>query len=319
MTNYDRPLEFGVSLAPSASELDVIFPAVEAADNGLDLLGVQDHPYQRRFVDTMVLLAAITQRTERLRVFPDVACLPLRPPAILANEAASIDIMSGGRFELGLGAGAFWDAIAGMGGPRRSPGEALAALEEAVEVIRLMWSGDRGLRYEGDHYSISGIHSGPVPAHDIEIWFGVYGPRACHLLGRVADGWIPSLGRSSLEELDSRHEIIDEAAVEAGRDPAAIRRLLNIGGAITNGPTGGSLNGPPDQWVEKMTDLTRNHGFDTYIFWPEDDPLDQIPRFVEVANQVRESVGDLSGRRTDTAANPGGPDPGRDGTATQPR
>lgn len=290
MTDYDRPLEFGVSLAPSASELEVIFPATEAADQGLDFIGVQDHPYQRRFVDTMVLLQAIAVRTERLRVFPDVACLPLRPPAILANQAASIDIMSGGRFELGLGAGAFWDAIEGMGGPRRSPGEALTALEEAVDVIRLMWSGDRGLRYEGEHYSISGIHSGPVPAHEIEIWFGVYGPKACQLLGRVADGWIPSLGRSSLEELDSRHEVIDEAAIEAGRDPAAIRRLLNIGGTITNGPSDGSLNGPRDQWVEKLTDLTRNHGFDTYIFWPEDDPLDQIPRFVEVADQVRESV-----------------------------
>lgn len=290
MTDYGRPLEFGVSLAPSASELEVIFAAAEAADRGLDLIGVQDHPYQRRFVDTMVLLAAITQRTGTLRVFPDVACLPLRPPAILANEAASIDIMSGGRFELGLGAGAFWDAIEGMGGPRRSPGEALAALEEAVDVIRLMWSGDRGLRYEGKHYSISGVHSGPVPLHDMEIWFGVYGPKACRLLGRVADGWIPSLGRSSLEEIDSRHEVIDEAATEAGRDPTAIRRLLNIGGTITNGSSDGSLNGPQDQWVEKLTDLTRNHGFDTYIFWPEDDPLDQIPRFVEVANQVRDTV-----------------------------
>lgn len=290
MTDYGRPLEFGVSLAPSASELEVIFAAAGAADRRLDFIGVQDHPYQRRFVDTLVLLAAITQRTETLRVFPDVACLPLRPPAVLANEAASIDIMSEGRFELGLGAGAFWDAIAGMGGPRRSPGEALAALEEAVSVIHLMWSGDRGLRYEGEHYSISGIHSGPLPAHDIEIWFGVYGPRACELLGRVADGWIPSLGRSSLEELDSRHEIIDRAATEAGRDPAAIRRLVNIGGTITAGPGDGSLTGPPDQWVDKLTDLTRNHGFDTYIFWPEDDPLDQIPRFVEVADRVRETV-----------------------------
>ena len=290
MTDYDRPLEFGLSLAPSASDLEVIFAAAETADRGLDLIGVQDHPYQRRFVDTMVLLQAIAGRTEKLRVFPDVACLPLRPPALLANEAASIDILSGGRFELGLGAGAFWDAIEGMGGPRRSPGEALAALEEAVAVIRLMWSGDRGLRYQGEHYSISGIHSGPVPVHDIEIWFGVYGPKACQLLGRVADGWVPSLGRSSLEELDSRHEVIDEAATEAGRDPNAIRRMLNIGGTITNGPSDGSLNGPPDQWVEKLTDLTRNHGFDTYIFWPEDDPLDQIPRFVAVADRVRETV-----------------------------
>lgn len=290
MADYGRPLEFGVSLAPAASELKVIMDTVDTADRSLDLVGVQDHPYQRRFLDTMQLLSALAERTDRLRVFPDVACLPLRPPAMLANEAATIDIMSGGRFELGLGAGAFWDAIVGMGGPRRSPGEALAALEEAVAVVRLMWSGERGLRYEGDHYSIAGIHSGPVPVHDIEIWFGVYGPRACHLLGRVADGWIPSLGRTPLAELDSRHRIIDESAEEAGRAPSAIRRLVNIGGALTDGATEGPWQGPADQWVDQLTDLAMNHGFDTFIFWPEMDPVDQIHRFEVVARQVREAV-----------------------------
>lgn len=292
MTDYGRPLEFGVSLAPTASDLEVIFAATDAADRGLDLIGVQDHPYQRRFLDTMMLLDAMAARTRNVRVFPDVACLPLRPPAMLANEAASIDIMSNGRFELGLGAGAFWDAIAGMGGPRRSPRAALAALEEAVTIIRLLWSGERGLRYAGDHYSIAGIHSGPVPVHNIEIWFGVYGPQACRLLGRVADGWIPSLGRISLEELDSRMSLIDEAAVEEGRDPSEIRRMVNVGGTITDRASHGRFNGPEQQWVEELTDLTRNHGFDTYVFWPEDDPVAQIQRFAEVAEAVRASVAD---------------------------
>lgn len=290
MADYGRDLEFGVSLAPAASELKVILDTMSTADKVLDLVGIQDHPYQRRFLDTLQLLGAVTERTDRLRVFPDVACLPLRPPAMLAGQAASIDIMSGGRFELGLGAGAFWDAIVGMGGPRRSPGEALAALEEAVAVIRLLWSGERGLRFSGDHYSIAGIHSGPVPVHDIEIWFGVYGPRACQLLGRVADGWIPSLGRSSLAELDSRHRMIDESASEAGRDPASIRRLVNIGGAITDGANDSAWNGPAGQWVDQLTDLTRNHGFDTFVFWPEDDPVDQVNRFHEVSVQVKEAV-----------------------------
>lgn len=292
MTDYGRPLEFGVSLAPTASDLEDIFAATDAADRGLDLIGVQDHPYQRRFLDTMMLLEAMAARTRSVRVFPDVACLPLRPPAMLANEAASIDIMSNGRFELGLGAGAFWDAIAGMGGPRRSPRAALAALEEAVTIIRLLWSGERGLRYAGDHYSIAGIHSGPVPVHNIEIWFGVYGPQACRLLGRVADGWIPSLGRISLEELDSRMSLIDEAAAEEGRDPSEIRRMVNVGGTITDRASHGRFNGPEQQWVEELTDLTRNHGFDTYVFWPEDDPVAQIQRFAEVAEAVRASVAD---------------------------
>ena len=290
MPDYGRPLEFGISLAPNASDLASILRTANEADRELDLIGIQDHPYQRRFLDTTTLLATLAATTARLRVFHDVACLPLRHPAILAKEAASIDVMSGGRFELGLGAGAFWDAIEGMGGPRRSPAEALAALEEAVEVVRLLWSGQRGIRFEGEHYQIEGVHSGPLPVHEIEVWFGVYGPKACELLGRVADGWIPSLGRSTVEELDSRHGLIDASATDSGRDPAHIRRLLNVGGRITDGESEGLLKGPADQWIDQLASLTLEHGFDTYIFWPESDPLDQVRRFVALTERVRSVV-----------------------------
>ena len=136
-----RPL-LGISLAPAAAELPTVMRvALDADRRGLDLFGVQDHPYQRRFLDTWTLLTAVAARTERIRVFPDVANLPLRPPAMLAKAVASLDILSGGRVELGLGAGGFWDAIAAMGGPRRRPGEAVEALEEAMDVLELLWSG----------------------------------------------------------------------------------------------------------------------------------------------------------------------------------
>src|SRR5206468_4596227 len=153
---------------------------------GLDYVAVQDHPYQRRFVDTWTLLSMIAASTTRVGLFPDVADLPLRPPAVLAKAAASLDVLSGGRFELGLGAGGFWDAIEAYGGPRRTPAEALAALAEAIEVIRLVWSGERNLRFEGAHYRLKGAHSGPVPVHQVGIWLGAYGPRAVQLTGRVA-------------------------------------------------------------------------------------------------------------------------------------
>lgn len=290
MADYGRDLQFGISLAPEASELPTILEAARAADVSLDVIGFQDHPYQRRFLDTSVLLSLVAATTSRLHLFHDVACLPLRPPAMLAKEAASIDVASGGRFELGLGAGAFWDAIVGMGGTRLSPGQSLAALEEAVEVIRLMWSGERGLRYEGEHYDLGGIHSGPVPAHDIEIWFGVYGPKACALLGRVADGWLPSLGRMAPADLARRHEVIDEAAIAAGRDPESIRRLLNVGGTITDRDSEGHLTGPPSQWVDQLSELALVHGFDTFVFWPSADPVDQTNRFADLVPEVRDRV-----------------------------
>src|SRR5919206_2521372 len=104
-----RRLEFGISVDPSADSVDLALDLGTRADElGLDLLGIQDHPYQRRFLDTWMLMATILARTQRLRVFPDVANLPLRGAAMIAKQAASLDVLSGGRFELGLGAGGVW-------------------------------------------------------------------------------------------------------------------------------------------------------------------------------------------------------------------
>src|ERR1700682_4617195 len=148
--DYGQPVRFGVFLTPDASQPGRALELSGAADElGFDLIGVQDHPYQRRFLDTWTLLTAIAMRTKAVHVFPDVANLPLRPPAILAKAAASLDLLSGGRLELGLGAGGFWEAIEAIGGPVRTPGESVAALEEAIHVIRLMWSGERNVRFEG--------------------------------------------------------------------------------------------------------------------------------------------------------------------------
>ena len=85
----------------------------------------------------------------------------MRPPAVLAKTAASIDRLSGGRFELGLGAGAFWDAIEAYGGQQRGGRESLEALDEAITVIRKVWSGERNLRFSGEHYQLEGAQAGP--------------------------------------------------------------------------------------------------------------------------------------------------------------
>ncbi len=115
MADYGRELEFGASVAPLADPPDFAKRVVVAADRaGLDLVGIQDHPYQRRFLDTWTLISTLVSVTEQVRFFPDVANLPLRPPALLAKAAASLDVLSGGRVEMGLGAGAFWDAVAAM-------------------------------------------------------------------------------------------------------------------------------------------------------------------------------------------------------------
>jgi alkanesulfonate monooxygenase SsuD/methylene tetrahydromethanopterin reductase-like flavin-dependent oxidoreductase (luciferase family) len=286
MTDFGRPLSFGYFLIPDAAD-PLLATAQEAERRGLDYLGIQDHPYQRRFVDTWVLMSMIAARTSRIGIFPDVANLPLRPPAALAKAAASLDVLSGGRFELGLGAGGFWDAIVAYGGPRRTPGESLEALAEAIEVIRKVWSGERNLRFTGRHYHLAGAHSGPVPAHDMGVWLGVYGPRALRLTARAADGWVPSLrDPRAFAEMTAR---LDDAAAEAGRDPGEIRRVLNVNGLITGGPSEGLLRGPVGQWTDELTDLATAYGVDTFVLWA--DGPDQLARFAEeVAPAVRAQV-----------------------------
>ena len=287
MTDHGHNVSFGYFLIPNADD-PLLSTAQEVERLGLDYIGVQDHPYQRRFVETWTLLSMIAAATTRVRLFPDVACLPLRPPAVLAKAAASLDVLSGGRVELGLGAGGFWDAIQGYGGPRRGPAEALAALAEAIQVIRKIWSGERNLRFEGDHYRLAGVHSGPVPAHPIGIWLGVYGPRALRLAGQVADGWVPSLP-DDLETLREMTERLDEGAAEAGREPDEVRRVLNVRGAVTDGASEGMLRGPVAQWVDELTTLVVELGFDTFILWTE--APGQLPRFAEeVAPAVRAQV-----------------------------
>lgn len=289
MPDLGREIQFGYFLVPNATD-PLLTTAAEVERRGLDYLGVQDHPYQRRYVDTWVLLSMIAATTTRVRVFPDVTNLPLRPPAVLAKMAASLDLLSGGRVDLGLGAGAFWDAIAAYGGPRRRPGEALAALAEAIEVIRKVWSGERNLRFDGEYYQLAGAQSGPVPGRQIGIWLGAYGPRALALTGRVADGWVPSL-QGDVSPLVQMAQRLDEAAEVVGRQPSEIRRVLNVNGQITVGPSQGPLQGPVSQWVDELTDLAVGHGFDTFVLWAEGD--DQLARFAEeVAPAVRSQVAD---------------------------
>src|SRR3954454_16805897 len=163
-------VEFGIFPAPDAAEADELLERVIAAEQaGLDLVGIQDHPYQRRFLDSWSLIPFLAARTGRSRFSPAVPTLPLRPPAVMAKAAATIDLLSNGRFELGLGPGAFCEGIGAMGGPVRSGAESVDALEEAIGVIRLMWSEEPSARVDGTHYRLDGVHPGPRPAHDIGI------------------------------------------------------------------------------------------------------------------------------------------------------
>jgi alkanesulfonate monooxygenase SsuD/methylene tetrahydromethanopterin reductase-like flavin-dependent oxidoreductase (luciferase family) len=304
VSDYGRELQFAVNVDPSAAALETGRAIARRADAaGLELVGIQDHPYQHRFLDTWMLMATLLASTERVRLFPNVTSLPLRGAAMIAKQAASLDVLSDGRFELGIGAGGFWDAIAAMGGPRREPRDALEALQDAIQIIRLFWSGQRTISYTGRHYAVKGLHPGPPSKHPIGIWVGGAGPRMLQVIGRDADGWIPSFGYVTPELVPAKQQRIDEAARAAGRSPAEIRRIYNLMGEITEVPTQARLKGPPSHWIEELTGFAVELGFDTFVFWSSEDHLHQLDRFVgEVVPAVREAV---ARERGDSSADAG--------------
>ena len=284
-------VEFGFFAIPLAQRHEHLLAHVRLAEAlGYDLVGIQDHPYQRRFLDTVVLVSWLAAATERIRFFTDVAHLPLRPPAMLAKQAASLDVLSGGRFELGLGAGGFSGASRAMGGSPREGAAALEALDEAMTIIRRFWEASgRGITFDGEHYRLGGVKAGPPPAHNISIWVGGYGPRMLRLIGRSADGWIPSAPYLSRDELLDKQRQVDRAAEESGRAPSDVRRILNVGGQASDDDRV-RLAGPVDDaWADELTRLVEA-GFDAFILWADGDVEAQLRAFSDVASEVRGRV-----------------------------
>jgi alkanesulfonate monooxygenase SsuD/methylene tetrahydromethanopterin reductase-like flavin-dependent oxidoreductase (luciferase family) len=265
MPDYGRPIEFGTFLTPSALDPErTVALALASEAAGLEYATFQDHPYQPRFLDTWTLMSWVGARTSRIRISANVHNLLLRPPAVLARAAASLDLLTGGRVVLGLGAGGFPQAAEAMGAPSRTPAESGDALAEAIAVIRELLDTDAagGVFLDHEHFPIRGAKRGPAPAQrPIPIWLGVLRPKGLRLVGRAADGWLPSFGRleHGAESLDAGHAVIDAAARAAGREPRDIRRLLNVG--------------PQDARPDVLADLATRHGVDTFIVTGDDEAL----------------------------------------------
>lgn len=295
-------LQFGANVDPLADHVEESFSRAQLADSeGLDLISIQDHPYNRRFLEAWTLLTAIGMKTDRVHLMTNVANLPLRPPAMLAKAAATLDALTGGRVELGLGAGAFWEGINAFGGPARSAGEAYAAFEDALHILRGMWdNAGHTFTYAGKVYQVRRAQSGPRPAHRIPIWVGARGPKMLRLAGRMADGILVSSTYESPARLLEINRQIDEGAQEAGRQPSEIRRGYNLMGIVDYGQVGGkpaNLNpgviyGTVRDWVAELMRLYHEYRQDTFIFWPVDvEPMAQLGAFAnEIMPAVREAA-----------------------------
>ncbi len=300
MPDYGHELEFGYFLNPDAKNPEGALDTARFVDElGYDLIGIQDHPYLETHLDAYSLLAMVLAVTERVRVFPDVTNMQMRQAALVAKAAASMDQLSGGRFELGLGGGApaYADKAVAMGASPMSPGDTVDALEETIAVCRALWSGKPDARVTGVFHQLTGIQGGPKPAHDMDIWVGASGPRMLRLIGQAADGWvIPLMQYMPPGTAAEKSLIIDESARANGRDPADIRRLYNCIGGFTEKAKSGmagddtKISGPVDHWVDVLTHQAVDYGFGTFILIGPPNP-EKLKTFIsEVAPRVRERV-----------------------------
>lgn len=269
-------LLFGLSIPADATPgADPVALARRAEDLGFDFVSSSDHPCGRQSsYEAWTMLAWIAASTSRIKVATKVLGVPYRNPAMVAKMAESLDRLSGGRLILGLGGGYSDEEFRAFGLAVPTPAEKVDGLAEAIEVIRGLWSRP-AFTFHGRHHHTSEADLEPKPGHHIPVWLGTFGPKALALTGRLADGWIPSLGYASADELIVMRDRVLAAARAAGRD-GQVTCALNLEVQVDEHPDADPsvVAGPPDAVAERLTGLVRA-GFTAFNFNPAGRPYDE--------------------------------------------
>ncbi|WP_030454572.1 LLM class flavin-dependent oxidoreductase [Herbidospora cretacea] len=292
---------FGIGVSSAApAAMTTLREVVRADADGLDLFSVSDHPYYGDRLDAYAVVGTALGATTRISGLVNVTNLPSRPAPMLARTVTSLSALTGGRIVLGMGAGGLWDDIARLGGPRRSPGEAVRALAEAITLIRALSGGGDRVTFDGEFYQVADL--APAEAPTPPIWTGSGAPRSLAVTGRLADGWIPGHAADWLSErFRTSRPLIDEAATAAGRSPADVATVYNLPGRITPEPLdavrddeGRWIGGSPAQWAEELTGAVLDHGAGGFVYFPPGGPPGEPMRrrwAEEVVPRVRAALG----------------------------
>ena len=185
-------------------------PAVHAGWNG---------PYDidTTFHEPFVMFGYLAAATTTLEFVTGIIILPQRQTALVAKQAAEVDLLSQGRFRLGVGIG--WNAVEyeALGENFKTRG---ARSEEQIDLMRRLWT-ERSVTFDGKFDTVTGAGIAPLPVQrPIPVWIGSASARGYERIGRIADGWFPMTGPGP--KLDDARAIVRDAAVAAGRDPGAI-------------------------------------------------------------------------------------------------
>jgi alkanesulfonate monooxygenase SsuD/methylene tetrahydromethanopterin reductase-like flavin-dependent oxidoreductase (luciferase family) len=239
-----------------------------------------DGPY----FEAWTLLAALAARTERIRVGVLVSCNTFRHPVLLTKEAVTVDHISNGRLELGLGAGWYEPEHTTFGIDFGETRERVARFREAVEIIDRLFNSDPA-NYEGRYYTLrnASLKPGPVQLPRPRLTLGAHGPRMLRTVARHADAWS---SHGTVEEIGARNQILDEACAEVGRDPDQISRGLYYWVPRSDADPWASLDAFQDV-VGRYADV----GINEFILdHPRDDQLDLLERVAtEVLPRLRQA------------------------------
>jgi len=263
-------LLFGLNVSTSVeSGSDPVADARKAEDLGFDFVSASDHLHgETASFETWTVLSWIAARTSRIRVATRVLGVPYRHPPVVAKMAETFDRLSGGRLILGLGGGASDEEFRAFGLGFRPPRDKVDGLEEAVHIIRGLWS-EGEFTFGGRLYETERAQVEPKPDRPIPIWLGTFGNRALAVTGRVADGWIPSLDMAPPERASLMRERIFAAARDAGRDPGAITCAYNLLVRVDHqgDPRPSVVSGSSDAVVERLLGFVKI-GFTAMNFKP---------------------------------------------------
>ncbi|MBV8957586.1 MAG: TIGR03619 family F420-dependent LLM class oxidoreductase [Actinobacteria bacterium] len=218
---------------------DVVEAAQRAEQAGYDSVWLADHlflsvdkyggpPGDHWGYDPLVALAGIARATKRVRVGTLVLCAQLRPPAVLADALASLDVVSRGRLIAGIGAGWFEPEYRAADVPFERDGVRIDQLGEVVQVLTGMLGGAT-FSFEGAHYRVPGARSRPAPVQRPRppVWVGARGTRALTVTAAYADGWNMRGWDTTPEQYRERLGVFEAACARAGRDPETVTRSVN--------------------------------------------------------------------------------------------
>ncbi|MDG6107042.1 LLM class flavin-dependent oxidoreductase [Dactylosporangium aurantiacum] len=244
---------FGIDL-PAATGVDPVAAARAAETLGYDFVSTSDHPSGTApSNETWTMLTWIAAHTGRVGVMPRVLGVPYRNPAMVAKMAETLDRLAGGRLILGLGGGASDEEFRAFGIPVPPPRDKVDGLADAIRIIRGLWV-EPAFTYTGRIHHVVEAPLEPKPARRIPIWVGTFGPRALDVTGRLADGWMPSLGYAPLDRLPGMLARVGAAAEAAGRSPSDITYALNVEVSV-GADRPGAVSGPADLVAERLRAL----------------------------------------------------------------